>query len=52
MGLMDKAKDAVHGNEDKTDAAVDKVGDAVDSRTGDKHSDKIDTVQGKADDAL
>ena len=52
MGLMDKAKDALHGHEDQTDKAIGKVGDAIDDKTGGKHSDQIDSAQQKVDDAL
>lgn len=52
MGLMDKAKGALSGHEDKTDQAIDKAGDMVDDKTGGKHADKVDVAQQKADDAI
>lgn len=48
MGIGDKAKDAL-GDEQKTDAALDKAGDAADAKTGGGHSDKIDKAQDAAD---
>ncbi|GAA1396481.1 antitoxin [Luteococcus peritonei] len=43
--LIDKAKDAVNANQDKVDAGVDKAGDAFDARTGGKYADKVDQGQ-------
>ncbi|MEO6988638.1 MAG: antitoxin [Aquihabitans sp.] len=48
MGFIDKIKDAVSGNTDKADGAIDKVADMVDDKTGGKHHDKIDGVAQKA----
>ncbi|HLT83417.1 MAG TPA: antitoxin [Phototrophicaceae bacterium] len=48
MGIADKAKDAM-GDEQKSDAALDKAGDAADAKTGGKHGDKIDSAQDAAD---
>ncbi|BBH64640.1 4-alpha-glucanotransferase [Actinoplanes sp. OR16] len=42
MGFLDKAKELVDKHEDKVDAALDKIGDEVDRRTGHKHTSKID----------
>jgi hypothetical protein len=42
MGLMDKAKDLVGKHDDKVDQGLDKAGDQVDKRTGEKYSDQID----------
>ncbi len=37
MGFLDKAKDLLSKNTDKVDAAIEKVGDVVDTKTGDKY---------------
>ena len=34
MGFLDKVKDLASKNADKVDMAIDKVGDAVDKKTG------------------
>ncbi|WP_110240847.1 antitoxin [Nocardioides gilvus] len=56
MGFMDKAKakltDAVDKNGDKIGGALDKAGDLADTRTGGKHTSKIDQGVKKAKDAL
>ena len=52
MGIADKAKDLASGHEKQSDQVIDKAGDAVDSKTGDKHSSQVDQVQKKADDAV
>ncbi|WP_420175485.1 antitoxin [Luteococcus sp. OSA5] len=60
MGIFDKAKDALGGNqgnhadkaretinqhEAKVDQGIDKAGDALDSKTGGAHADKVDQGQ-------
>jgi len=52
MGIFDKAKDALRGNEDKIDAGIDKAGDMVDEKTGDKYTEQVDKGQGVAKDAF
>lgn len=52
MGLLDKAKDLVSGNKDQVKGGIDKAADLVDDKTGNQHSDKIDTVADKAKDAI
>jgi hypothetical protein len=47
MGFLDKARDFVDKHDEQVDKGLDKVGDLVDDRTGNKHSDNI----GKAVDA-
>lgn len=57
MGLMDnarqKAQEMANNNPDKveqlSDQAIERAGDAVDSKTGGKHADKIDQAQQAAD---
>ncbi len=55
MGIgdyVDKAKDALKGNEEKVAGALDKVADAVKSRTSDKNDDRVDSAVDKAKDFL
>lgn len=48
MGFLDKIKDVVKGNAAKAEQAIDKAADIVDDKTGNKHSDKIDSAAEKA----
>jgi MT0933-like antitoxin protein len=52
MGIFDRAKDALSGNEDKIEAAIDKAGDLIDEKTGDKYTEQVDKGQDMAKDAL
>jgi hypothetical protein len=52
MGLLDKMKSMVSGNKDKANGAIDKAGDVVDEKTGDKYTDKVDMGQDKAKEML
>jgi len=55
MGIgdyVDKAKQAPAGHEDQIEGAIDKVADAVKSRTGDDTDRKIDSAVDKAKDFL
>jgi hypothetical protein len=45
MGIFDKAKDALSGQEDKVDAGIDKLGDMFDEKTGDKYAEHVDQGQ-------
>ena len=45
MGFLDKVKDLVSKNTDKVDATIEKVGDVVDQKTGDKYKGAVDKVQ-------
>ncbi|WP_238013147.1 antitoxin [Dactylosporangium sp. AC04546] len=40
--FFDKVKDLADQHDDKVDAALEKVGDQIDERTGNKYSDHID----------
>ncbi|WP_078324897.1 antitoxin [Mycobacteroides salmoniphilum] len=51
-GLIDKLKSLLAGNKDKVNQAVDKVGDAIDSKTGGKYSSVVDKVQDAAKSAV
>jgi hypothetical protein len=42
MGFMDKAKDFADSHDEQVDKGLDKAGDQIDDRTGNKHSDQID----------
>ena len=48
MGFLDKIKDTVSDNADKADNVIEKVADAVDAKTGHKHSEQIDGAAAKA----
>jgi hypothetical protein len=42
MGFMDKAKDLADKHDEQVDQGLDKAGDQVDQRTGNKYSSQID----------
>jgi MT0933-like antitoxin protein len=52
MGLLDKAKDLLAQNAEKVDAAIDKAGEFVDSKTEGKYKDTVSKVQEAAKKAL
>jgi hypothetical protein len=52
MGFLDKVRDLVSKNTDKVGAAIEKVGDVVDQKTGDKHKGGVDKVQDAAKKAV
>jgi hypothetical protein len=52
MGFLDKAKDLLAQNSDKLDAAIDKAGEFVDSKTEGKYKDTVNKVQEAAKNAL
>lgn len=45
MGFLDKLKNLASKNADKVDMAIEKVGDAVDTKTGQKYKGAVDKVQ-------
>lgn len=47
-GAVDKGLDYAKNNADKVDGLVDKAGDAVDQKTGNKFADKVDQAQDAA----
>ena len=47
MSMLDKLKSLVKGHEDKVQQGVDKGGDAVDKKTGNKYQGQVDTGQKK-----
>jgi MT0933-like antitoxin protein len=52
MGIFDKAKDALSGQEDKVDAGVEQAGDMVDEKTEGKYAEQVDQGQEMAKDKL
>ncbi|MER8185081.1 antitoxin [Kitasatospora sp. NPDC094015] len=52
MSMLDKLKNMMKGHEDTTRTGVEKAGDAVDSRTGNKYQGQVDTAQQKIDEQL
>jgi hypothetical protein len=52
MGFLDTVKGLVSKNADKVDAAIDKVGDAVDKKTQGKYAQHVDKVQDSAKKAV
>ena len=52
MGIFDKAKDAMSGQQDKVDAGVERAGDMVDDRTESKYAEQVDQGQEMAKDKL
>lgn len=54
MGLLDdlkgKAQKLIDGNETAIKDGIEKAGDFVDSKTGGKYADRVDTVQRGASD--
>ncbi|MCP9271644.1 antitoxin [Mycolicibacterium arenosum] len=52
MGFLDTVKNLVSKNADKVDTAIDKVGDAVDKKTGNKYKSVVDKAQDAAKKAV
>lgn len=52
MSMLDKLKGLMKGHEDTARKGVDKGGDAVDKKTGDKHKSQVDTGQQKLNEQL
>ena len=52
MGFLDKAKDLLAQNADTVEAAIDKAGEFVDSKTDGKFKDTVNSVQEAAKKAL
>ncbi|WP_245664026.1 antitoxin [Nocardia arthritidis] len=50
--LAGKAMDLAQKNADKLDAVIDKAGDLVDEKTGDKFTSQVDAAQAAAKKAL
>ena len=52
MGIFDRAKDALSGQREQLDAAVEKVGDFVDEKTEGKYAEQVDKGQDMTRDKL
>ncbi|MGH9235727.1 MAG: antitoxin [Acidimicrobiales bacterium] len=52
MGFMDKVKSMFGQHADKAEGGIDKAGDFIDDKTGDKYADHVDKGQDAAKDAL
>jgi hypothetical protein len=52
MGFMDKVKGMFGQHADKAEGGVDRGGDFVDDKTGDKYADHVDKGQDAGKDAL
>ena len=52
MGFLDSVKKLVGQNANKVETAIDKVGDVVDSKTGDKYKGAVDKAQDAAKKAV
>ena len=52
MGFLDKAKEVLHENAEKVEAAIDKAGDIIDEKTQGKFKDTVDKVQDAAKSAV
>lgn len=50
--LMDRARGMLHGHGDQVNKGVDKAGQMVDERTGQKYTDQINTGTSRAKDML
>jgi hypothetical protein len=48
MSVLDKVKGMLKGHQSQASQAVDKAGDLIDEKTGDKYSSKVDMVQDQA----
>jgi hypothetical protein len=42
MGFMDKAKDFADDHDKQVDQGIEKAGDQIDDRTGNKHAEQVD----------
>ncbi|MBP0456419.1 antitoxin [Streptomyces montanisoli] len=52
MSMLDKLKGMMKGHEDTAAKGVDKAGDAVDKKTGNKYQSQVDSAQKKMDEQL
>ncbi|MEW2130992.1 antitoxin [Streptomyces sp. NPDC005435] len=50
MSIMDKIKGMLKGHEDMADKGIDKGGDYIDQRTGNKHQSQVDSAQDRLKD--
>ncbi|MFE1546933.1 antitoxin [Streptomyces sp. NPDC058718] len=52
MSMLDKLKGMLKGHEDTTRQGVEKAGDAIDAKTGNKYQSQVDTAQQKINEQL
>ena len=52
MGIFDKAKDALSEHSEHVDTGIEKAGDFVDDKTGDKYAEHVDKGQDFAADRV
>ncbi|MFB7515483.1 antitoxin [Streptomyces sp. NPDC056144] len=52
MSMLDKLKGMIKGHEDTVGQGIEKAGDAVDAKTGDKYKSQVDTAQEKLHEQL
>jgi hypothetical protein len=52
MGIFDKAKDALSEHSEHVDTGIEKAGDFVDDKTGDKYTEHVDKGQDFASDRV
>ena len=50
MSIVDKIRHLIGQHPDQAKKGIDKAGDMIDTKTGGKHSDKIDTARQKGRD--
>jgi hypothetical protein len=52
MSMLDKIKDMLKGHPDQSRQGVDRAGDMVDKKTGDKYTSQVDAAQRKLNEEL
>ncbi|MFI9746789.1 antitoxin [Streptomyces sp. NPDC052494] len=52
MSMLDKLKGMLKGHEDTARQGVEKAGDAIDAKTGNKYQSQVDTAQQKINEQL
>ncbi|MER6534829.1 antitoxin [Streptomyces sp. 900105755] len=52
MSMLDKLKGMLKGHEDQARQGVQKGGDMIDQRTGNKYQSQVDSAQKQADDYI
>ncbi|MFJ1706073.1 antitoxin [Kitasatospora sp. NPDC088346] len=52
MSMLDKLKGMMKGHEDTARHGVEKAGDAIDEKTGNKYQSQVDTAQQKANEQI
>jgi hypothetical protein len=52
MSIIDKVKGLLGQHSDKAEQGIDKAGETINDKTGDKYSDQVESAQQKAKDML